>query len=172
MGDAGHQLPDAQHFFLLADFGVRPIDVAADGCGEVDGDPQGAGQSGEFAQQIYPVQGRRAADVGGVFQGEAGDPAEVFRKHHNAGQARGKGGEKIGSGPAEIHSRDDHVEYEKEEERISRQVGEVQEQGQGREVEGDLPEDIAFDVSFARGRIALVELEDQIIDRHCAGHEI
>ena len=43
VGDAGHELADAQHLFLLADGGVGPIDVAADRGGEVDRDPQGAG---------------------------------------------------------------------------------------------------------------------------------
>ncbi len=170
--DAGDELPDAEHFFLLADFGVCAIDVSADGGGEIDGDPQCAGQGGELAEQIEPVEGWRAAGVGGIIQGEAMDAAEVFQEHYGAGQAGGEGGEEVWRPAAEVHSRNDHVKDEKEEEGISGQIGEVQEQGERGEVEGDLPGDIAFDVALARGGIGLVELEDQVIDHHCAGDEI
>ncbi len=149
MCDAGHELSDAEHFFLLAEFGVGAIDVSADGGGEVNGDPQSAGEGGENAQQVEVVQGWRAVCVGRIVDGEAADPVEIFQEHHDTHQAGGESGEKIGRGPAQIHARDYHVEYEKEEEGISGQIGEVQEQSKGGEIEGDLPEDISFDVSFA-----------------------
>ena len=43
---------------------------------------------------------------------------------------------------AEIHAGDDHVEEEEEQERIARQVGEIDQQRQGGQVEDGLEEDV------------------------------
>ena len=68
MGDAGHQLPDAQHLLLLPKLGVGPIHVAADRRGEVDGHPQRAGKGHENAQQVQPVGRRQHGRIGGKSQ--------------------------------------------------------------------------------------------------------
>ncbi len=54
VGDPGHQLADAQELLLLAEFRVRPVNITADRCAEVNRDPQGAGQRGKHGQQIQP----------------------------------------------------------------------------------------------------------------------
>ena len=74
MGDAGHELADAQHFFLLADLGMGPIHVAADRGGEIDGDPQRAGEGHEDAQQASRADGG-AGGIGGKVQRKGGNPA-------------------------------------------------------------------------------------------------
>src|SRR5208283_725401 len=117
----------------------------------VNGDPQGAGEGEENAQQVEPVQGQRRLRVGGKVHGEAGNPALIFQQHDRADRGRAKAGEKIRLPAAEIHARNDHVEKEVDEERVARQVGEVEQEGQGDEVEGDLEEDLVIDVPVAGG---------------------
>ncbi len=43
MGNAGHQLADAEHFLLLTKLGVGPIHVIVDRHGEIHGEPHGTG---------------------------------------------------------------------------------------------------------------------------------
>ena len=91
VGDSRHELADAEHLFLLADLGVGPVHIAADRGGEVDGDPQGAGEGDENAQQVQPVQGRRRLRIGGKVQGKAGNPPQMLQQHDRADQTSCKG---------------------------------------------------------------------------------
>ena len=61
MGDARHELADAQHLLLLPDGGVGPIDVAADRGREVDRDPQRPAEGQEQPGQAH--RGPAAAAV-------------------------------------------------------------------------------------------------------------
>ena len=131
VGDAGHELADAQHLFLLADLGVGAVHVAADRGGEIDRDPQGAGEGHEHAQQVQRRPAAAAAADRRESAWETGDPAQVFQQHHRAHQRRHHGGEEIRRRPAQVHARDDHVEEEVEQERIARQVGEIQQAASG-----------------------------------------
>ena len=150
VGDPRHQLADAQHLLLLADLGVGAVHVAADRGGEIDGDPQGAVEGHEDAQQVQPVQRRRrSADR----RENAWETAESNRRcsssitvaHHR----RYQGSEEIRRRAAEVHPGDDHVEEEVDEEGVAGEVGEIQQQRQGHQVEDDLEEDLAVDVPLA-----------------------
>ena len=72
VGDAGHQLADAQHLLLLPQLGMGPIDVAPDRRGEVHRDPQRAGKRRKDAQQIESVGRLRRGRVGGKCSGCGG----------------------------------------------------------------------------------------------------
>ena len=58
-----------------------------------------------------------------------------------------------------------------EQERVARQIGEVEQQRQRDQVEDDLQEDVPLDVALA-ARLALGELEQQVVADHRAADQI
>ncbi len=172
MGNAGHQLADPQQLFLLAEFGVGAVHVAADGRGEVDRDPQRAAEGREHGERVQPVERPRGGRLARKMEREAGNQRQIFQEHDAADERRGHRRRRIGQIAAEVHPGDYHVKNEIGEERVPRQVGEIQEHGQGDQIEDDLQEDDPFDALPARRPVVLAEFEQQVVDQHdCADRE-
>ena len=166
VGDARHELADAQHLLFLPDGGVGPIDVAADRGGEVDRDPQGPAEGKEQPGELRPVQRRRAGPIGREVDGVARNPVQVFQEDDSAHRGVDHGRQDRRHPAAEVHAGDDHVEEKEEQERIAGQVGEIDQERQGGQVQHGLQEDVLLRIDLAGHRLALVPEEGQVIAEH------
>ena len=171
MGDAGHQLADAEHLLLLPNLGVGAIDVAADRGGEIDRHPQRAGKRRENAEHFDSV-GRRQGRLRRKMQRVRRNPLQVQQQHHAADHRRGDRGDHVRRAAAQIHARDNHVKHEVEQERVSRQSGVVEQQRQRDQIEENLQEDVAIDVAGAGRDAALRRVEQQIVADHRQADEV
>ena len=72
----------------------------------------------------------------------------------------------------EIHARNDHVEHEEGEKRVPREIGEVQQHGQGHQIEEDLQEDVPLDALRGGRPVAPAELKEQVVGQHDASDGI
>ena len=106
------------------------------------------------------------------MDGEARNPLQVFQEDDSAHGAGDHGRQDLRRPTAEIHAGNDHVEEEEEQERIAGQVGEIDQERQGGQVEDGLEEDVLLRVDLAGGRVGLVPKEGQVIADHGQGHEI
>ena len=108
---------------------------------------------------------------GRKLQGKRGNPSQVFQQHHRAHHCRHPRGEEIRRRAAEVHPRDDHVEEEVDKEGVAGEIGEVQQQRQGQQVEDDLEKDLAVNVPLARS-VLPAEAEQQVIAQHGASDHV
>ena len=106
------------------------------------------------------------------MDGKAVDPVQVFEEDDPAHGGVDHGRQDQRRPTAEVHAGDDHVEEEEEEEGVPRQVGEIDQERQGGQVENGLEEDVVLRVDLAGGRVGLVPKEGQVIAEHGQGDEV
>ncbi len=100
--------------------------------------------------------------IAGKVDREQRDPILIFPQQGHTDKDRRHGRHHVRHGAVQIHAGNNHVEHKEEQERVTRQIGEVQQQRQGDQIDGDLHEDVPLNVPLGSGPIPMAVPECQV----------
>ena len=106
------------------------------------------------------------------MDGEARDPLQVFQEDDPPTVKLTTAARTSGAQPRRYMLAMIMWKRKKNEKRIARQVGEIDQQCQGGQVQNGLQEDVLLRVDLAGGRVGLVPKEGQVIAHHGQGDKV